>query len=124
MWWQKTRDGVLIDQLALPLLCRQELSLHAMLKRTFFHDPSRERDCYVLAGSFTGWLLRRLDWRSYLRFYRTARWRGVPGALKQHLGLTLEQAEEQWREELSQIGLRPRLFDYQRFRELGAESLN
>ena len=124
MWWQKTRDGVPIDLLALRLLCRQELSLHAMLERTFFQDPSRERDCYLLAGSFTGWLLRRLDWSSYLRFYRTASWRGVRGSLKRHLGLTLEQAEEQWREELPEIGLRPRLLDYKRSRELGAESLN
>ncbi len=115
VWWQRTRNSIPIDEAAMPLLRRRALSFPAVLKWHRFHDEALRSDCYILAGSFTGFLIRRLGWRAYRRFYRTALNYGIRKALKRHLGLTLEQAEARWRVELSMVqilrrragGLRP-----------------
>jgi hypothetical protein len=105
VWWQETRGGLPIDEAAIPPLRRQELCLANMLNSKFFHDLTREYDCYTLAGSLTGFLIRRLGLAGYLKFYREAARRGVRKALRQHLGLTLEQVEARWRVELSMTKL-------------------
>src|SRR5262249_12350120 len=99
VWWQGTWWGVPIDDAALPLLRRKGLCLTSMLDSGFFHDQSRERDCYTMAGSFTGFLIRRLGWSGYLTFYRRAARRGIGKALQRDLRLTLAQAERRWRVE-------------------------
>jgi hypothetical protein len=70
-WVKGTRDGVAIDACALGnLLCDEDgtkVQLHRLL------DPDswtvdRHRN-YALAGSFTGFLIRRFGWEAYRRFF-------------------------------------------------------
>jgi hypothetical protein len=77
VWWQGTRGGVPIDDAALPLLRRKGMCLTSMLDSGYFRDPSREGACYTVAGSFTGFLIRRLGWSGYLAFYREAARQGI-----------------------------------------------
>jgi hypothetical protein len=100
VWMQETEGGVPVDERAIPVLGRRDLRLAALLKNSFFRAPGWEHDCYVLAGSFTGFLIRRLGWGTYRRFYKEVRWRGYRKALKRVLGMTLEEAEARWRAEI------------------------
>jgi len=101
VWLQGTEAGAPIDEAALPHLRHRSLQLPVMLKESIFRDPCREHACYLLAGSFAGFLIRRFGWRRYRRFYRTVancgcyRW-----VFRRHFGLTLDEAERQWRREL------------------------
>jgi hypothetical protein len=102
VWLQGTEAGASIDDAARPHFRDHSLRLPAMLKTSFFRDPNREHTCYLLAGSFTGFLIRRFGWRTYRRFYRAVvAWGGYyRWVFRRHFGLTLEQAEWQWRNEL------------------------
>jgi hypothetical protein len=101
VWLQATEGGVPIDVAALPHVRHRGLRLPAMLKTSFFRDPCREHACYMLAGSFTGFLINRYGWRAYRRFYRAvANWGCYRWVFRRHFGLSLEQAEKEWRSEL------------------------
>jgi hypothetical protein len=102
VWLQGTEAGAAIDDAAQPHFRHRGLRLPVMLKESFFRDPCREHACYLLAGSFTGFLIRRFGWRAYRRFYRAvAGWGGFyRWVFRRQFGLTLEQAEWQWRNEL------------------------
>jgi hypothetical protein len=102
VWLQSTESDIPIDTAVLGHLRHRGLRLPAMLKKSFFRDPCREHACYLLAGSFTGFLVRRFGWRTYRRFYRAVvGWGGFyRWVFRRHFGLTLEQAEWQWRNEL------------------------
>jgi hypothetical protein len=99
-WLQGTAHGYSIDSRANLLLRREDHRLRPLLDEKFF----REGNCwphYVLAGSFTGFLIRRFGWDAYKRFYC-----GLQGDSRfdrrfaRRFGLTLEEAEGQWRQEL------------------------
>jgi hypothetical protein len=102
VWLQGTEAGSSIDDAARPHFRHRGLRLPAMLKESYYRNPCREHACYLLAGSFTGFLIRRFGWQRYRRFYLSqAAWGGFyRWVFRRHFGLTLEKAEWQWRNEL------------------------
>jgi hypothetical protein len=101
IWLQGTEGGSPIDVAVLPHFRHRDIRLPTMLKESFFREPCREHACYLLAGSFTGFLIRRFGWQAYRRFFRTvASWGCYRWVFRRQFGLTLEQAEWQWRNEL------------------------
>jgi hypothetical protein len=100
-WLQGTVRGCTIDSIACTLIWHEEYRLRRMLSRKFFFAKANCWACYMLAGSFTGFLIRKFGWKAYKRFYSRAegKWRFDAKFVK-HFGLTLEEAEEQWRTEL------------------------
>jgi hypothetical protein len=100
-WLQETDRGYRIDAMAVTLIRREEYHLRPMLGRRFFFHEENHWAYYILAGSFTGFLIRRFGWDAYKRFYcQVVDRRRCDAQLPKHFGMTLEQAEEQWREEL------------------------
>jgi hypothetical protein len=102
-WLQGTERGYTIDSIAFRLLGHEKYRLCRMLGRKFFFAKENCWGCYMLAGSFTGFLLRRFGWETYKQFYYRAQGkRRFDTKFVKHFGLTLEEAEEQWRAELRQ----------------------
>jgi hypothetical protein len=100
-WLQGTVQGYTIDGLAVNFIRQEEGHLRPLLDPEVFFDPANSRQCYILAGSFTGFLIDRFGWDSYRRLYCELR----PDSLFDHefveqLGLTLEEAETQWQDRL------------------------
>ena len=62
-----------------------------------------ERDTdysYAIAGSFTGFLVRRIGWPAFKEFYRRASASNFTEVFRDAFGVTLLDAERQWRQEL------------------------
>jgi hypothetical protein len=62
-----------------------------------------ERDTdysYAIAGSFTGFLVRRIGWPAFKDFYRRATASNFTDVFRGAFGVTLLHAERQWRQEL------------------------
>jgi hypothetical protein len=65
-----------------------------MLDAKYFFAPERMHSSYVLAGGFTGFLIRRFGWHQYRRFYRKAdRWT-FRSLFQRQFGMSFEVA---WR---------------------------
>lgn len=69
------------------------------LSKSFFAEPQRY-SCYVLAGSFTGFLIRRYGWKSYRKLYRLCDGIRFKAKFQKCFGISLEKAEWQWRNEV------------------------
>jgi hypothetical protein len=63
----------------------------------FLERGPRCYSCYLLAGSFTGFLIRHCGWERYRRFYREAKASDFRETFKKCMGLSLEVAESRWR---------------------------
>src|SRR5262249_51452329 len=72
VWLQRTVPYRPMDWAAGPLLANRDLRLSRLLKPEFFFAPPQCHACYVLAGSFTGFLIRRYGWDRYRWFYRAS----------------------------------------------------
>jgi hypothetical protein len=100
-WLQGTNYGYTIDSAAVQLVRQEEACLWMLLDREFFFDRANTFRCYVLAGSFSGFLIREFGWEAYKALYRHARNDRPFGPLfLERLCLTLEEAEGQWRDGL------------------------
>src|SRR5215471_10498734 len=62
VWLQETDFGQPIHFAALPLLLLGTLPLPKLLRAKFFFDETHRQSCYILAGSFTGFLIHRYGW--------------------------------------------------------------
>jgi hypothetical protein len=100
IWMQETLGGVPIDQAARPLLYQQYPKLAEFTSERLFFDRSHSRRCYTLAGSFTGFLLRRFGWAKYRDFFRTCNRYRFKAKFAACFGISLEKAESQWRDEV------------------------
>jgi hypothetical protein len=95
-WMQGTVQGRAIDWAAAEPL-GEGRRLRPLLDRRFFFDQENRWPSYLLAGSFTGFLIGRFGWDAYERFYREqAGARQFDARFKKHFGMTLEQAEALW----------------------------
>ena len=111
VWLQETYFGQALDGAALVAFRRRGIRPSAMLARSFFFDERWTQECYILAGSFTGFLMRRLGSKGFWRFcHRTAIW-GYRKSIKRSLGMSLEEAEARWRAELEITALLRRRMD-------------
>jgi hypothetical protein len=100
VWLQETEYGQPIDAVARRYLRDCSVTLTQLLDpRCFYRDPHRHA-CYAIAGSFTGFLVRRHGWERYQQMYRVPRGFRYRVRLEKCLGQTLEEAERQWRREL------------------------
>jgi hypothetical protein len=99
-WLPGTWGGRPVDAVAGQLLDNAIPRLPALVRRRFFFSAARRQACYVLAGSFTGFLVRRFGWDSYRRFFRRANGWRFPSAFRRSFGVSLSEAEVQWKQEL------------------------
>jgi hypothetical protein len=97
VWFQETQSGQPIDVAAFPFVLDPSLRLSAMANRRFFHDKAHEFACYMLAGSFTGYLIRNYGWDMYRRFFTTANFWNFRKRFRHVFGVNLETAEWEWR---------------------------
>jgi hypothetical protein len=100
VWLEGTRMGQPIDVAARPLVANRNLTLARLLNRKFFFSEPHIHACYVLAGSFTAFLIRRYGWERYRRFYRRCVSPRFRAQFVRCFGVSLEKAEWQWRTEL------------------------
>ena len=81
----------------------EQIELHKLkqlLKRPFFFGERRRHANYLLAGSFTHFLIERYSWQIYRRFYRYSDSVFLLSHFKRIFGVSLDQAELQWRRKL------------------------
>jgi hypothetical protein len=100
VWLQETSGRQPIERVARPLLGNRGLKLPLLLDPTFFFAEHQRHACYLLAGSFTGFLMRRYGWKQYRKLYRQCDGVQFGANFEKCLGVTLEKAEWQWRNEL------------------------
>jgi hypothetical protein len=100
VWLQETEWGLPIDSAARLFLGDPRLKLPLLLKSRFFHSEPQRHACYLLAGSFTGFLLRRYGWKPYRKLFRLCDGFGFRAKFQKCFGVTLEQAELNWRKEI------------------------
>jgi hypothetical protein len=94
-WCDRPLDGA-----AAALLRSGGMPLSSLLGRQPFIAGPRRDACYVLAGSFTGFLIRRFGWHRYRALYRRAGPVGFAATFRKVLGMSLAEAEGQWRDEV------------------------
>jgi hypothetical protein len=97
---QSTERGYPIDSVALPRLYDRNLRLPLLLNRRLFFSEQHRHDCYVLAGSFVRFLIRRYGWERFEKLYRSCNSYRFRAKFKKHIGVTLERAEWSWRNEM------------------------
>jgi hypothetical protein len=71
MHLQRTLSGQQLCALARPVLRDRRLCLAALLSERFFFAEPQRHACYILAGSFTDFLVRRYGWDCYRRLLRS-----------------------------------------------------
>src|SRR5260370_10475088 len=101
---QEPWGGFPFDCAARLLLKTGNLNLPLLLKRQFFFAELHRHSCYVLAGSFNGFLIRRYGWQKYYKLFRTCDGLGFPKKVYKCFGVTLEEAERQGRNEIFNQG--------------------
>src|SRR6202035_1175241 len=88
-----------IDSVARSLLKGRCPGLGQLLSRKFFFSEPQRHCCYVLAGSFTGFLTRRSGCPSYRKLFRVCGGGPFRAKVKKCFGVSLERAESAWRTE-------------------------
>jgi tetratricopeptide (TPR) repeat protein len=98
-WCQVSWRGKPVDFHALVLLRGgQCMPLPWFMRRSAFYPGGRWS--YMLAGSFTGHLVRRFGWDDYLRFYRAAAEDDLEVVFRRTFREPLSEVERQWRADL------------------------
>lgn len=100
VWLQETNGGQPIDSVALPLLQQGGPNLASLLRSKSFHAEARRQCCYIMAGSFTGFLIRRYGWKRYRKLYYLCDGIRFRAKFQKCFDVSLETAERQWRSEL------------------------
>src|ERR1700722_5414660 len=100
VWLQETMWGQSIDTLARPLLNNQSLLLSLLLSPKFFFAEPHRHACYVLAGSFSGYLIGTFGWERYRKLFRLCNSYRFRAKFKKCFGITFEKAESLWRDEI------------------------
>jgi hypothetical protein len=104
VWLQGTVDGVPVDSMVRPLLKNPHLRLSKLLNRQFFFADAHRDSCYVLAGSFAGFLIRRFGFYTFRAFYRKTHALKFQRYFRNVFGITFEDAEREWRAQLQADG--------------------
>ncbi len=81
-------------------LDRKDRGVASLLDETTFLRKNQIHANYVLAGSFTGFLIRRFGWDKYRDIYRKSTVKDFEATFQKCFLLTLQEAELQWRREL------------------------
>jgi hypothetical protein len=100
-WLQQTWDKSPVDRLAAASIARGQGELRPLLNRREFFHAGQEANSYAMAGSFSGYLLRRFGREAYLRFYNEMYdGRRFDAKFVSNFGQTFEEAELAWRQEV------------------------
>ncbi len=97
VWAAALGEQSYLDQWAVLVHLFEKASLLAMVDDLYFRDLARETPCYQIAGSFTGYLIRRYGWQAYVQFYRRAGRKNFHKAFERAFGVTFAEAEGCWR---------------------------
>ena len=100
VWLQGSHFGRRLDDLAREVLGRRTIGLKQLQDRQWFFDLKNIYDCYTLAGSFTGFLIRRFGWDAYERLYRQCDGLRFESKFQKCYGVSLADAHWEWRLEL------------------------
>lgn len=99
-WLMSSVDGRPIDFHALAYLLTDRCLFMTWLKdRAWFYSG---KGSYLLAGSFTGYLIRRFGWECYRDFFRHANIKNFDASFTKTFEVSLLTAERQWRDDLLQ----------------------
>jgi hypothetical protein len=97
-WLMETVDGKPIDFYALvTILCDRYMFLTWLSVPAMFTFDLRN---YAVAGSFTGFLIRRFGWSSYRNFFQRAGSADFEKTFAEFFQISLLKSEQQWRDEL------------------------
>jgi hypothetical protein len=105
VWLQRTWRGVPLDSVALRLLRHRGPQLSDLWSRKFFFSESNRSACYILAGSFTGFLIRRFGQDAYRKFYHKSDALNFHAYFRKIFGISFEKAEWRWRTELQAMAV-------------------
>jgi hypothetical protein len=100
VWLQGCFWGRSIDDEARTLILRGSPRLSRLLRSRFFFAEPQRRSCYILAGSFTGFLIRRYGWDRYRKLYRGCDGFRFAARFQKCFGISLAKADWQWRNEV------------------------
>jgi hypothetical protein len=92
--------GQSIDCETLPVLRQGIPKLSKLLRWEYFYTEPQLRWCYVLAGSFTGFLIRRYGWERYRELYRSCNGYDFSAKFQKCFGISLKTAARMWRNEV------------------------
>jgi hypothetical protein len=105
MWLQETEWGQPIDTAARRVLGDSNLPLVKLLDRKFFFSEPHRLSCYLLSGSFTGYLIRRYGWQPYRKLFFASNGLRFRAKFERCFGVSLENAERNWRREQILLGV-------------------
>ncbi len=100
VWVEFGGQSPFLAQDALQLLAERG-GLAGFAQAAPFLNPHTRDTSYLIAGSFTGFLIGRFGWGDYCRFYMAANLRNFLPAFERAFSLSLAQAESLWRQQLS-----------------------
>jgi hypothetical protein len=97
VWCQSTTRGLHVADAAMLIVHAKRFKLSMLLKRSYFFDDQHRYHNYLLAGSFTDFLIKQHGWPTYRRFYRKCDSLFMKSYFKRHFKMSLLDAEKQWR---------------------------
>lgn len=100
VWLQGSYWGQSIDDEARKLIRRAYPRLSKLLRSRFFFAEEQRHSCYLLAGSFTGFLIRRYGWDRFRQLYRRCDGTRFAAKFEKCFGISLDKADWQWRNEV------------------------
>ena len=101
VWLQETDQGLPIDTAVQPALADRSLKLPRLLMRKVFFSEAKRHSCYLLAGSFTGFMILRYGWDRYRKVFCRCDCTRFQAKFKKYMGVSLERAEWEWRTHIS-----------------------
>jgi hypothetical protein len=106
VWAERPGVAGSVDRSARRALPDDSDPLARLLNPEWPDDPQELfGEYYPLAGSFTGYLIRRFGWPAYRRFYQTigTRQKSFARRFERHFGVPLNEVSRYWTEELRRI---------------------
>lgn len=101
VWLEKVVDNKPVDFYALAqTILRERSPLLNLHEASYFYGTDGFSYDFAIAGSFTGFLIRRFGWTEYLRYFQQAVSRNYSAVFQQIFGMTLTEAEIDWHREL------------------------
>ncbi|MDW8291134.1 MAG: hypothetical protein RMM06_10445 [Armatimonadota bacterium] len=99
--WMRTECGFPIDAHALAILSEELCEpLFVLDDKTFYQRRNALRN-YILAGSFTGHLVRCMGWEQFRRFYARTSSRRWMQDVQRMCGRSVMELEREWRQSLA-----------------------
>jgi hypothetical protein len=97
VWLEWAEDAQTVDAMAREPMHGPSQNLSQLLNPEFFFSEAYRHSCYLLAGSFCGFLIRGYGRERFEKLYKLCNGRRSEAKFKQCYDMTLEQAQSQWR---------------------------